>query len=79
MYSYNLVNFQASTTILNAPTKKSLETCMQLVYLIYQIIYLKHVYKENLALNNQQCLINYKTQQTNQQSTLRKKIRVGDT
>ena len=33
MYSNNIVNFQESTTILNACTKKSLETyCMHLIY-----------------------------------------------
>ena len=36
MYSNNIVDFQESTTILNAHTKKSLETYrMPLVYLIY--------------------------------------------
>ena len=42
MYNNNIVNFQESTTILNAHTKKSLETYrMHLVY-IYIYIYKEH-------------------------------------
>ena len=50
MYSNNIVNFQESTTILNAHTKKVWK-------LIVCISYLICMYKEDIALNNLQWLI----------------------
>ena len=45
MYSYNILNFQESTTILNACTKKSLETyLMHYVYIICKRILDRWVY-----------------------------------
>ena len=51
MYSNNILNFQESTTILNACTKKS-----------GNLLNAPHMYKEDLALNNLQWLICHKTQ-----------------
>ena len=55
MYSNNIVNFQESTTILNTCTKKS-----------GNLLNSPRIYRQNLALNNQQGLICHKTQATSQ-------------
>ena len=54
MYSNNILNFQESTTILNACTKKSGNLLKALIYLIY-------MYNKDLALGNLQGLIGHKT------------------
>ena len=56
MYSNNLLNFQESTTILNACIKKS-ENLLKAPRILYSI----YMYKKDLALINQQLLICHKT------------------
>ena len=67
MYSNNIVNFQESTTILNAHTKK--------VWKLIVCIYLIYMCKENLTLNNLQWLICHKSQ-PNQMSVLSVGLRI---
>ena len=50
MYSNNIVNFQESTTILNAHTKKGLETYRMPFVYIYIYIYIYSAVKRKLKL-----------------------------